>query len=102
MTFDFPHSLSLEDARDRLHALTDYLSNRHGLQVAWAGDRGTVRGKVLLVTIDGEFRVADNMIHVVGKDPGMLWRKKAVEYLKKKFGMYLDPATALADLPRTA
>lgn len=101
MKFDFPHTLSRDDARARLQALTEYLTHRHGLHVSWAGDRGTVRGKVLaVVTIDGEFILADGTVHVEGKDPGMLWRKKAVDYLKKKFDQYLDPTCPLAELPR--
>lgn len=103
MQFDYPHTLSPDDARARMHALTDYLTRRHGLQVNWAGDKGTVRGKVLaVVTIDGEFTVTEKIIHVTGKDPGILWRKKAVEYLKKKFDQYLDPRATLADLPTGA
>jgi putative polyhydroxyalkanoate system protein len=101
MTFDFPHTLTRDDARARMEALTEYLTRRHGLQVTWDGDRGTVRGKVLaVVTIDGAFVVSDDSVHVEGKDPGMLWRKRAVEYLKKKFDQYLDPACPLAELPR--
>ena len=101
MKFDFPHTLSADDARARMQALTDYLTRRHGLEVSWAGDKGQVRGKVMgMVAIDGEFTLAAGSIHVEGKDPGFLWRKKAIDYLKKKFGQYLDPAKPLAALDR--
>jgi hypothetical protein len=101
MKFDYPHPLSLEEARARMQALTDYLTRRHGLAVSWSGDRGTVRGKVMgMVGIDGEFLLAAGNVHVEAKDPGFLWRKKAVDYLKKKFGQYLDPARPLAELDR--
>ena len=34
-----------------------------------------------------------------GKDPGMLWRGKAKDYLAAKLQKYLNPATRLEDLP---
>jgi hypothetical protein len=102
MKFDYPHSFPLEEARARMTALTDYLTNHHGLQVSWNGDRGTVRGKVLaMIAIDGEFVLGPTSVNVTGKDPGFLWRNKAVDYLKKKFSQYLDPATPLDSLERS-
>ena len=47
----------------------------------------------------GELTVAEGVVHVSGKDPGFLWRKRAVEYLKRKLATYLDPARPLQDLP---
>jgi hypothetical protein len=101
MQLDYPHRLTREDARARLEALTEYLSRRHGIQVSWDSDRGTVRGRVLkVVSIDGQFVLGDGSVHVEAKDPGILWRKKALEYLRRKLDVYLDPGRALADLPR--
>ena len=101
MNFDFPHALPRDDARARLQALTEYLTRRHGLQVAWSGDRGTVRGRFMaVVNIDSAFVLEDGRVHVEGKDPGLLWRRKAVDYLRHKLETYLDPATPLAELPR--
>jgi hypothetical protein len=100
MDFDYPHSLPLEDARLRLQALGDYLQNRHGLKVAIAGDRGRFSGKVLMVRIEGEFVLGDQKIHVTGKDPGILLRRKATDYLRRKLAAYFDPAVPVEDLPR--
>lgn len=101
MTFDHPHGLPIEDARARMQALTDYLTRRHGLQVSWVGDKGSVRGKVMgMVSIDGTFELRAKDVHVEAKDPGFLWRKKAVEYLQKKFGQYLDPSVPVEQLDR--
>jgi len=99
MKFDYPHSLVKEDARVRLARLGDYLHNRHGIQVVWSGDKGSVRGKYLVVAIEAELVLGEGVVHVTGKDPGVLWRKRAIEYLKRKLGTYLDPGCPLSELP---
>lgn len=99
MKFDYPHTLDKEDARTRLLRLGDYLMNRHGIQVSWSGDRGSFRGKYLVVQIEGELVLGDGVVHVTGKDPGFLWRKRAAEYLKSKLATYLDPSRPAEKLP---
>jgi hypothetical protein len=50
MSFELscPHGLVLPDARARLHALGDYLSNKYGLTVTWTGeDEASVSGSYL-------------------------------------------------------
>src|SRR5262245_8766844 len=101
MNFDFPHGFSKEDARARLEALGEYLTNRHGIRVAWSGDKASVTGKYLVVAIEAEMTVQDRAVAVIGKDPGLLLRKKAVNYLKEKLGIYLDPKTPIERLPRS-
>ena len=99
MKFDYPHKLGKEVARARLLRLGQYLQNRHGIQVSWAGDKGSFRGKYLVVQIEGELTLADGVVRVTGKDPGFLWRKRAAEYLRGKLEAYLDPSVALDQLP---
>lgn len=99
MQFDYPHSLAPDAARARLEALGIYLRNRHGIDVTWSGDRGSFRGKYMVVNFQGELVLGDGVVHVTAKDPGMLWRKKARDYLERKLATYLDPGTAIADLP---
>ncbi len=97
---DYPHSLPIEDARARIHALADYLSNKHGINVTWDGDdRANIRGKYLVVSIEGSVDVGDKSVRFSGKDPGMLWRGKAKDYLTGKLKKYLDASTPVADLP---
>ena len=101
MKFEYPYEVSRDDARVRLEALGEYLYNRHGIKVTWSdGDKARFSGKYLLVTIDGELTIEDGKVHFSGKDPGMLLRKRAVNYLKDKLATYLNPATAPEDLPR--
>lgn len=99
MQFDYPHSLGADAACERLHKLSAYLLNRHGIKVEWDGMRGSFDGKYLMVTIKGHMMVEEERVHFDGKDPGMLWRKKAVNYLKEKLEIYLDPNTPVEELP---
>ena len=96
-----PHRLELSDARARLHALGDYLANKHGLTVTWTGDdEASVSGSYLVVTISGSLRITPSAVTFSGKDPGMLWRGKAKDYLLGKLDKYLNPSTNVDALPR--
>jgi hypothetical protein len=92
--------MSMEDAKARLTAMGEYFTNKHGIGVTWSGDAATVKGKYLVVTIDGGLRFDGGKVVFEGKDPGLLWRGKAKEYIEGKIRKYLDPRTPLPDLPR--
>ena len=103
MAFEIEHRHSLEDddARERLRALGDYLSNKHGIGVTWSGnDEARIHGKYMVVTIEGSVKLTPGRVVFSGKDPGMLWRGKAKQYLERKLQKYLDPSTPVSDLPR--
>lgn len=96
-----PHRLELSDARARLQAMGEYLGNKYGLAIHWTGENeATVSGKYLVVTIEGSLRLTPDEVTFSGKDPGMLWRGKARDYLTGKIEKYLDPSTPLDRLPR--
>ena len=102
LRIDHSHSLPAEDARERIRALGDYLKNKHGLSVSWDGeDRASIRGKYLVVSIEGTVVLEPGKVRFEGKDPGMLWRGKAKDYLSAKLQKYLNPSTPVADLPRS-
>ena len=100
MEFDYPYEVPRDEAKTRLEVLGLYLINRHGIQVTWAGETATFNGKYMIVKIQGEMTVDDGVVHVLGKDPGRMWRSKAVEYLKSKLATYLDPSTPVDQLSR--
>lgn len=101
LTIDFPHALSKEDARARLHLFDEYLKNRHGIQTTWSSDdSASFRGKYMVVSFEGQFTIEDKMVRCTAKDPGMLWRNKAKSYIEGKFKTYLDPTTPIDKLPR--
>jgi hypothetical protein len=93
-------SLSKDDALARLKAMGEYFSNKHGIGVTWNGERAAVKGKYLVVSIEGSLSFDGAKAVFDGKDPGMLWRGKAKDYLSAKIAKYLDPKTPLDDLPR--
>lgn len=98
---EFPlGSLPPAEAKARLVALGDYLQNRHGINVTWRGESAEVRGKYMVVSIEGAMSLTADQAVFEGKDPGFLWRGKAKEYLGDKLAKYLNPATKLEDLPR--
>lgn len=102
MNIDHKHGLSNEDARARLGALGDYLRNRHGINITWKDDTSaSFNGKYLVVKIEGELFMEHGLVKLRGKDPGMLWRKKATSYLKGKLESYLDPNTPIDTLARS-
>jgi hypothetical protein len=102
MKIEHKHGLPLAAAQARVHALSEYLQNRHGIGSTWAADGQTaeVRGKYLVVDIEGHVSFAEGVVYFEGKDPGFLWRGKATKYLSEKLAKYLDPATPLDALPR--
>jgi len=101
MKVEFPVSLPADDARARLHALGEYLSNRHGISVTWDGDSARFSGRYKrLVKIEGNMVYADDMITFDGADPGFALRGQATGYIKRKLAEYLDASTPLDSLPR--
>ena len=101
MKVDYPlGSMTREEAKQRLQALGDYLQSKHGIAVVWNGESATVKGKYLVVGIEGALKFEGQTAVFEGKDPGFLWRGKAKEYLHNKLQVYLDPKTKLEDLPR--
>src|SRR5690606_36580046 len=103
MAFEIEHARGLpaDDASARLHAIAEYLENKHGLSVQWLNDdEATIHGKYLVVTIEGTVSLRADRVRFSGKDPGMLWRGKAKEYLQGKLAKYLNPSTPLDALPR--
>jgi hypothetical protein len=102
MEIDYKHDLPEDEARARLRVLGEYLHNRHGIAVTWLDDmKAKFHGKYLVVKIDGELSMAPSVVRFRGKDPGFLWRKKAVEYIEGKLASYLDKTTPLDQLPRS-
>lgn len=101
MRIDYPHKLDDADARARIGALGEYLTNKHGIGVTWSDDtHARVAGRYLVVSIEGTVTVTPGTVVFEGKDPGLLWRGKAKDYLTAKLRKYLDPSVSLESLPR--
>lgn len=101
MRVEHPHGLPLDQARERVKALGDYLDNKHKIAVRWTDDdHATIGGKYLLFSFEGKITLEPGKVVLEGPDPGLMLRGKAREYLDRKLARYLDPATPLDTLPR--
>lgn len=100
MHIDFPHRIPQAEAKARLEALGEYLKNKHGIGVTWSGDQANIKGRYMVVSIEGTVAMREGLVTFDGKDPGLLWRGKAKDYLTHKLGKYLDPKTPVEALPR--
>lgn len=100
MRFDVGHALPRAEAKQRMEALADYFRNKYEIKVDWNGDKAAIKGKYLVVSIEGTMSVNDKNVDFDGKDPGFLWRGKAKDYLTGKIKTYLDPAKPIDTLPR--
>jgi hypothetical protein len=101
MELEHRHTFAHDEARERVRALTDYLSNKHGMQVEWTGpDTARVKGKYTVVSIEADVKVEPGRVHVQGKDPGLVWRLPAKKYIQGKLVQYLDQAKQVTALPR--
>jgi hypothetical protein len=101
MELEHSHSFAHDEACQRMRALTDYLSNKHGMQVEWTGaDTARICGKYTVVSIDANVRVEQGRVRIEGKDPGFLWRAPAKKYIATKLEQYLNAAKPVAKLPR--
>src|SRR5690606_41292170 len=76
LKLDFPIQLPVEEARRRLQALGEYLWNKHKIAVKWNGDQAEIRGRYLVVDIEGSVTRREGSVSFDGKDPGLLWRSK--------------------------
>ena len=100
MEIDYQYTLSDQEAKARLDVLGRYLENKHGIKVTWLDEkRAKFSGKYLMVKIEGELAVGSSHAVFKGEDPGFLLRSRAKDYIHGKLSDYLNPKTALADLP---
>ncbi len=101
MKFEYSHRLTLDDAKTRLVALGEYLTNRHKIGVTWDGDTATFEGRFKkVVRIYGELTFDEGRVLFDGEDPGFPWRNQATKYIKTKLDMYLNPETPIDALKR--
>lgn len=101
MKLEHRHAFAHDEARERVRALTDYLANKHGMQVEWSGpDTAKVTGRYAVVAIEADLKIEDGQIQVEGKDPGFLWRTPAKKYIENKLVQYMDASRSLDVLPR--
>lgn len=101
MEIEHKHAFTQDEARARVKALADYLTNRHGMNVSWTDeDSFHLTGKYTVVNLNVSVRLAPDTIRVTGPDPGFLLRGPAKAYIARKVSEYLSPDVPLDALPR--
>lgn len=94
------HTLPMDAALARMHALADYYIHRHGATVQWDHGVGDIHVKYIGVKLLVRVKVDSHCVHCEAPDPGFLLRRRGLDYLRKKLTRYLDPATPVELLPR--
>lgn len=93
------YELSDAEALDRLRALSEYWSKKHGVHTEWLSDTSArLKGRKLGVTFDARVELGGGRV-VVDATFGFLARKLGgPEYVRRKVTTYLDPAVSLDEL----
>lgn len=102
LKFEVEHGFSKDEAKKRVEALLRYWGDRYGVRSSWSGDRATLSGKAMGVSIDGSLEIGERSVGGEAADPGMLLRGQAKKYLTRKFSDYLDPKKDPAKLGEEA
>lgn len=99
LEFTLAHSYDADELRARLQALSDYFLNKYNATVTWTDSTCRIVATYMMIPIDLEATLLPTRVDVVGRDPGMLLRKRALAYMRQKTTRYLDPSTPLEALP---
>lgn len=99
MTMTRAYDLADADARERMRALADYWSTKHGLRVEWQGESSLrVSGRVKGVSFEGTVAIAEGAL-TANVEAGWLAEKLGGRgYVERKLDDYLDPKKTVAEL----
>jgi hypothetical protein len=100
MKFEVSHSLSKDEAKQRVEQLLKYWSSKYGMKTTWSDAEAQVSGKVMGITLDARITITDKMVQGEGTDPGLLLRGKTKSYLQDKLSTVLDPKKNLDEVQR--
>jgi hypothetical protein len=85
------HTLSKDEAKQRVTKLLEYWSGKYGVKADWSGDAAKMAGKVMGISLSADLEIHANKISGEATDPGFLLRERATKYLRDKLARYLDP-----------
>ena len=92
------HSFSLQEATDRVKALTAYWDSRYGSHTDWSGNSAKVSGKVKGIKFNGTFTINDRELRAEVKVGFLAEKMGGKQYVEKKLADYLDPSVTLEAL----
>ncbi len=100
MKIDRTHNFSIDEARQRLEALTTYWHTKYGIKPDWSGNTLHVKGSVKGIDFDAKMVIEDRVVKGEADVGWLAERLGARAYIEKKLGEYLDPSKKLESLPR--
>jgi hypothetical protein len=98
MRLEFSYGYELQEAMDRVRALTDYWGAKYGVQTDWTARAAKISGKVRGASFAGDVSfepgraVAEMKVSMLAEMLG------GRAYVERKMKEYLDPANAIAAL----
>jgi len=100
MKIDRTHPFSIDEARQRLEALTTYWKTKHGIRPEWSGNTLRVKGSVKGIDFDAKMVIDDKAVKCEADVGWLAERLGARAYIEKKLNEYLDPSKKPESLPR--
>lgn len=98
MKIDRSFTMPIDEAMERLQALSDYWSAKYGVSVTWEGHTGRVLGKVRGVKFDGHLRLEPGRLAADIKAGFLAERLGGKKYVEGKLDDYLNPTRTLEEL----
>jgi len=98
MKLEYTHRYTIEEATDRIRALTEYWSTRHGIRVDWNGNAASFGGKAKGVSFSGNVAIEANIIRAEVKVGFLAEKLGGRAYVEGKMKDYLDPANTIDEL----
>jgi hypothetical protein len=97
MKFEFPHSLSEDEALARVQALTTYWG-KYGVNADWQGRTARIKGKVKGISFEGTMEIRARVLAADMKVGFLAEKLGGRAYVERKLGEYLDPRKSLEEL----
>jgi len=94
----YPHPFSVDEARERVRALTAYWDWRYGTRTQWRGNIGEFSGKALGVRFKGMFFIEPGVLRGQMLAGFLGERLGGRAYLLRKLNDYMDPHKSLDEL----
>jgi len=98
MKIDRSFTMPMDEAMERLGALSDYWLAKYGVSVTWDGQTGRVMGKVRGVKFDGQIRVEPGRLTADIQAGFLAERLGGKKYVEGKLDDYLNPAHTMEEL----
>ena len=98
MKIQQPHSLSQEEATERMKSLTLYWDTKYGTRTTWDQHTAHIKGRVRGIKFDGTFRVEQHQLFGDIKVGFLAERIGGRGYVERKLQQYFDPNTSLETL----